>query len=148
MTRTRLLICNCPDLAFKPQALAARLGRAGVAVHLAPPLCTPAGLREWRPRLAAAPGEWLLAACGPERQADFFGLWSQDALRVVDLLAASDLEAAASALTLALASLPPPEPQVPPQSREVLVVGAASPAAKPAWTWPRRALKSIWPTLP
>jgi len=123
MTQTRLLICNCPDLAFKPQALAARLGRAGVAVHLAPPLCTPAGLREWRPRLAAAPGEWLLAACGPERQADFFGLWSQDALRVVDLLAASDLEAAAGALTLALASLPPPEPQVPPQSREVLVVG-------------------------
>jgi heterodisulfide reductase subunit A len=123
MAQAKLLICNCPELPFEAQTLVARLIRAGVAVHLAPPLCTPAGLREWRPRLAAAPGEWLLAACGPERQAGFFGLWAQDALRVVDLLAASDLEAAAGALTLALASPPPPEPQVPPQSREVLVVG-------------------------
>jgi heterodisulfide reductase subunit A len=124
MARYKLLICDCPDLGLKPRALAPRLARAGVAVKVAPPLCTPAGLAELRALLASEAGEWVLGACGPEFNAGLFRrLAGPSPLRVVDLLACPDLETAVAALTLALTVPAPPEPQGPPATRAVLVLG-------------------------
>jgi len=53
MTRRKVLICACPDLAMDGRELAARLKQAGVQADLAPPLCTPDGLARLR-KLAAA----------------------------------------------------------------------------------------------
>ena len=72
MTRRKVLICACPDLAMDGRELAARLKQAGVQADLAPPLCTPDGLARLRKLTAAKARPWLVAACGPEIHAGFF----------------------------------------------------------------------------
>jgi heterodisulfide reductase subunit A len=109
-----ILICRCPDLAFDAQALAARLGAAGVEVRLAPPLCTPEGLKEWTPLKAGG----LLGACGPEVNAGLF-----EGHPVVDLLSCRDLEAAAAAVALAWEAKEAPAAPGKAASGAVLVVG-------------------------
>ncbi len=44
MTRRKVLICACPDLAFDGGELAGRLQQLGVKAELTPPLCAPDGL--------------------------------------------------------------------------------------------------------
>ena len=120
MTRTKVLICACPDLAFDVGELAARLSQAGVQAELAPPLCTPDGLARLRAQ-ASSGRSWLVAACGPEIHAGFFA--RVGGLPVVDVRACPDLLTALGALTLAREA--PAMPAVPagPVCREVLVVG-------------------------
>ncbi len=118
-----LLLCPCPDLAFELRELAERLTRSGAPVRLAGPLCTPAGLKELAAALAE-PRNWVIAACGPRRCAEFLSpLALQPLPEVVDLLAAADLEDAQARLALALDAPPALQPVPPPVSREVLVVG-------------------------
>jgi heterodisulfide reductase subunit A2 len=124
MTRSRVLICACPDLALDGRKLAERLTRFGVEATLAPPLCTPAGVQDWGPRLAAAPGDWLVAACGPGRHHGLFQrLAGDDTLNVVNLLEENDLESAAAAILMAREAKPQAAPQGAPCSQAVLVVG-------------------------
>ena len=72
MTRRKMLICACPDLAFDGRELADRLQQVGVKAELTPPLCTPDGLARFRRLTAAKSRPWLVAACGPEIHAGFF----------------------------------------------------------------------------
>jgi heterodisulfide reductase subunit A len=124
MTRPHILICACPDLALDARKLAERLTHSGVNAILAPPLCTPAGLQEWGPRLAAEAGDWLVAACGPGRHHGLLPrLAGDDTLPVVDLLAQNDLESAAAAILMAREEQPHRAPQDAPYSQAVLVVG-------------------------
>jgi heterodisulfide reductase subunit A len=123
MPLAKVLICNCPDLKVDGGELAARLARAGLEARLAAPLCTPEGLTQLRTLLASGPRDWLLAACGPEVNAGFLRLLAGEALRLVDVLAYEDLEAAAGALLLAREAPPQPEPVVAAPFRDVLVVG-------------------------
>ena len=124
MTRRKVLICACPDLAMDGRELAARLKQAGVQADLAPPLCTPDGLARLRKLTAAKARPWLVAACGPEIQAGFFQALAPEArLPVVDVRSCADLEAAVGALTLALETREQPEIPAVPVCREVLVVG-------------------------
>ncbi|MEW6388096.1 MAG: CoB--CoM heterodisulfide reductase iron-sulfur subunit A family protein [Thermodesulfobacteriota bacterium] len=122
MGRATLIICACPDLQVDPQALAHQLGRTGVEVRLAPPLCTPKGLIELRALLREGDREWLVAACGPERHAGFFQLQAGTPLQVVDLLGCGDLEEALGLLNLARAA-PAVTPVDAPLSRDILVIG-------------------------
>jgi heterodisulfide reductase subunit A len=125
MTRANVLICACPDLAIDGQQLADRLVRLGVKAILSPPLCTPAGLQEWGPRLKNEAQDWLVAACGPaQHQGLFQRLACGDTLPVVDLLHQDDLENAMAAVLMARED----KPAVPsfggvPYSQDVLVVG-------------------------
>ncbi|MEJ5329921.1 MAG: CoB--CoM heterodisulfide reductase iron-sulfur subunit A family protein [Desulfobaccales bacterium] len=114
-----VILCPCQDLPAEPSVLARRLERAGAAVRVSPPLCTPAGLAELEALGEPAEGV-LLAACGPlSRQV----LPVCQPFPVVDLLSAADLEEAVGRVLAALARpLPPPAP-LRLRSREVLVVG-------------------------
>jgi heterodisulfide reductase subunit A len=124
ITKTQILLCACPDLKVETQALAQRLSQAGLKVQVSPPLCTPAGLQEWGPRLAAEPREWLVAACGPAQHHGLFQrLAGDETLPVVDLLAAGDLERAVAAVLLAQKEEFRVVSAGAPHSREVLVVG-------------------------
>jgi heterodisulfide reductase subunit A len=123
MTRRKVLICECPDLGFDGQELAARLQQLGVKAELTPPLCTPAGLARLQGITAAKARNWLVAACGPEIHAGFFRHLAGAALPVVDVRSGADLEAAVGALTLALEAREQPEIVGGPVCREVLVVG-------------------------
>ncbi len=123
MSPNKVLICCCPDLEVEVPALAARLAQGGREVRLAPPLCTPAGQAQLRPLLKAAPGEWLIAACGPERHAGLFELAARAPVAVVDLLSQRDLESASAALTLALARPLGPEAPPGPATPAVLILG-------------------------
>ncbi|MDD3579537.1 MAG: CoB--CoM heterodisulfide reductase iron-sulfur subunit A family protein [Desulfobacca sp.] len=124
MAKVKIIVCQCPELALDAQALVSWLERDGAEVQLLPPLCTPDGLMQLRPRLASPTGEWIIAACGPERHAGLFQrLGPAAALRVVDLLAYSDLESAVAALTLAQTTAFHPEPSIAPVSPAVLIVG-------------------------
>jgi heterodisulfide reductase subunit A len=125
MTRPNVLICACPDLAIDGQQLAERLARLGVNAVLSPPLCTPAGLQEWGPRLKAETGDWLVAACGPaQHQGLFQRLAGDDTLPVVDLLHQDDLENAVAAVLMAQEEKPAaPSPGGVPCTQDVLVVG-------------------------
>ena len=124
MTRRKVLICACPDLAMDGRELAARLKQAGVQADLAPPLCTPDGLARLRKLTAAKARPWLVAACGPEIHAGFFQALAPEArLPVVDVRSCADLETAVGALTLALETREQPEIPAVPVCREVLVVG-------------------------
>jgi len=120
MSISKILICNCPDLAFDGRELAVRLGREGLEAHLASPLCTPAGLKAWRPLPES--GAWLIAACGPQRHPAFSQRLAAQA-PVLDLLDYGEVEAAAGAIILARSAPPPAPRRLPPLSREVLVVG-------------------------
>ena len=122
MTRRKVLICPCPDLAMDSRELAARLKQAGVQAELAPPLCTPDGLARLQKLAAAKARPWLVAACGPEIHAGFFQALAKD-VAVVDVRSCADLETALGALTLALETPEPPESHPVPVCREVLVVG-------------------------
>jgi heterodisulfide reductase subunit A len=122
MSRDSILICTCPDWPVPAPELAAHLTQEGLSVHLAEPLCTPAGLAEGQARLAGASGSWLVAACGRERHPFFFQQLAPGAL-VLDLFEYADLAAAAGAVILAKAAPPPLPPPGPAVSREVLVVG-------------------------
>jgi heterodisulfide reductase subunit A len=125
MTRSNVLICACPDLAIDGQKLADRLARLGVKAILAPPLCTPAGLQEWGPLLAAQSQDWLVAACGPSQHQGLFSrLTGDDSLPVVDLLHQEDLESAVAAILMARQEKPAaPSPGGAPVSQDVLVIG-------------------------
>src|SRR3974390_975506 len=102
MTRPHVLICACPDLALDGQKLVERLTQPGLIARLSPPLCTPAGLQEWGPRLKAEAHDWLVAACGPARHHGLFQrLAGEDVLPVVDLLEQGDLERAVAAILMA-----------------------------------------------
>lgn len=119
-----VLICQCPDLKIDCQTLATRLGQAGIAARLLPPLCTPPGLEQVQALLADKKAAWLIAACGRELNAGLFQRLAGDrALPVVDLLAYHDLESAAGAIILACTMPPPPEPPVSPKSQAVLIIG-------------------------
>ena len=90
MTRRKVLICACPDLAMDGRELAARLKQAGVQAELAPPLCTPDGLARLKKLTAAKARPWLVAACGPEIHAGFFQALAKEApLTVVDVRSCS-----------------------------------------------------------
>jgi heterodisulfide reductase subunit A2 len=124
MTRRKILLCACPDLAFDGEALAIKLERVGAKVELALPLCTPQGLARLRHVLTSQPRQWLAAACGPEIHAGFLpSLGVGQELPVVDVRSCTDLEAALGALTRAMEH--PEELSIPagPVCREVLVVG-------------------------
>jgi heterodisulfide reductase subunit A2 len=124
MTRTRVLLCACPDLKIEAPALARRLSELGLAVQVTPPLCSPAGVQEWTAHLQADPAAWLVAACGPARHHGLFPrLAGDDFVPVVDLLAQEDLEDAVAAVLMAREEQVPPAPEALPASREVLVVG-------------------------
>ena len=124
MTRSKVLICDCPDLALDGGKLLERLAHLGVQAALSPPLCTPAGIKEWGPRLSAQAGDWLVAACGPGRHHGLLPrLAGDDTLAVVDLLEQSDLESAAVAILMAREGQPAGAAQGAPASRAVLVVG-------------------------
>jgi heterodisulfide reductase subunit A len=124
MTRRKVLICACPDLALDGLELAARLQQAGFQADLAPPLCTPDGLARLKKLAAAKTRPWLVAACGPEIHAGFFpALGGKTPLAVVDVRSAPDLNTALGALTLALSAPEPPEISAAAPSQEVLVVG-------------------------
>ena len=125
MIRPNVLICTCPDLALDSQKLADRLARLGVNAVLSPPLCTPAGLQEWGPLLAAQSQDWLVAACGPaQHQGLFPRLAGDNILPVVDLLHQADLESAVAAILVAGEEKPAaPCPAGAPISQDVLVVG-------------------------
>lgn len=124
MTRPNVLICACPDLALDGRKLADRLTRLGVKAEIGSPLCTPAGVQTWRPRLRAAPQDWLVAACGPARHHGLFQrLTGDDTLPVLDLLAENDLESAVAAVLMAREEIPGAASGGVPYSREVLVVG-------------------------
>ena len=124
MVRPNVLICACPDLALDGRKLAERLTQLGVKAHLAPPLCTPAGIKEWGPRLMAEARDWLVAACGPARHHGLFQrLAGDDTLRGFDLLDQNDLESAVAAILMAREEKPASAPQIPPYSQAVLVVG-------------------------
>jgi heterodisulfide reductase subunit A len=124
MTRHKILLCACPDLAFNGRELASRLQQLGVKAELAPPLCAPDGLAQLRKLAATRRKPYLVAACGPEIHAGFFqGLAVREPVRVVDVRSCGDLESAVGTLTLALET--PETPIIPtgPVGREVLVVG-------------------------
>jgi heterodisulfide reductase subunit A len=124
ITKTQVLLCACPDLKVEVQNLAQRLSQAGLRVEVSPPLCTPAGLEEWGPRLTAEPREWLVAACGPAQHHGLFQrLAGDEPLAMVDLLAADDLESAVAAVLLAQNEEIRLVSAGAPHSREVLVVG-------------------------
>ncbi len=124
MAKTQVLLCACPDLKVEAQTLAESLSQAGLQVQVASPLCTPAGLEEWGPRLAAEPRDWLVAACGPAQHHGLFQrLAGDERLPVVDLLAAHDLEGAVAAVLLSQQEGLRLISAGPPHSREVLVVG-------------------------
>lgn len=125
MTHKRFLLCFCPDLKFDVRELARRLAQGGVEAHVAPPLCTPAGIEEWGPRLQAASGSWRLGACDFARQAGLFHHLAGDTpLSVADLLGEGDLEGALGVLLSAGEPAPgPAQWATTPVSREVLVVG-------------------------
>ncbi|MGA9756234.1 MAG: hypothetical protein WBV23_13945, partial [Desulfobaccales bacterium] len=93
MTRRKVLICPCPDLAIDGRELAARLKEMGVPAELGPPLCTPDGLARLKKLTAAKAGTWLVAACGPEIHAGFLPE------PVVDVRSCADLSTAMGALT-------------------------------------------------
>jgi len=119
---SRLILCPCPDLPAEVAALARRLENLGAPVHLAPALCSPAGLQELD-SLGTAAGEVLIAACGPQRVAAFRDPPGAPLPPVVDLLTATDLEEAAARVAAALARPPAPAPEVPAPPRAVLVIG-------------------------
>jgi heterodisulfide reductase subunit A len=124
MTRQKILICTCPDLAVDGGELVGRLQQLGVKAELTPPLCAPDGLERLQRLTASKSCNWLVAACGPEIHAGFFQeLAGKRPLPVVDVRSCYDLESAVGALTLALQT--PEQPDIPagPASREVLVVG-------------------------
>jgi heterodisulfide reductase subunit A2 len=124
MTQPKLIICNCPDLAFSGRDLKDRLAETGTDVELAPPLCTPAGLARLRALTAAAPEACVIGACGPEVNAGLFKLLAGTAPpAVVDLLGCREMETAVGALTLAGSGAPAAVPATSAASREVLVVG-------------------------
>jgi heterodisulfide reductase subunit A len=125
MTRPNVLICACPDLAIDGQKLVERLEQTGVNAILSPPLCTPAGLQEWGPRLRTETGDWLVAACGPAQHHGLLPrLAGDDTLPVMDLLNQDDLESAVAAILTTreekTAALSPGGVAC---SRDVLVVG-------------------------
>ena len=124
MTRRKILLCACPDLAVDSRELMGRLQQLGVKAELTPPLCTPDGLARLQRLTTSKSRNWLVAACGPEIHAGFFqGLTEKEPLPVVDVRSCGELESAVGALTLALQT--PEQPIIPagPVSREVLVVG-------------------------
>jgi heterodisulfide reductase subunit A len=124
MTRQKILICTCPDLAVDGGELVGRLQQLGVKAELTPPLCAPDGLERLQRLTASKSCNWLVAACGPEIHAGFFQeLAGKRPLPVVDVRSCYDLESAVGALTLALQT--PEQPDIPagPASRAVLVVG-------------------------
>ncbi len=124
MARGKILLCACPDLRVETQELARRLSQAGLEVQVSPPLCTPAGLEEWAPRLKAEATEWLVAACGPRRHHGLFQrLAGEEPLQVVDVLAEGDLEKAVGAVLVGREEEVGAAPGETPPSREVLVVG-------------------------
>jgi heterodisulfide reductase subunit A len=124
MTRRKILLCACPDLAFNGGELAGRLQQLGVKAELTPPLCAPDGLARLQRLLTSKSRNWLVAACGPEIHAGFFqGLAGKEPMPVVDVRSCADLESAVGALTLALQTPETPITPTGPVSREVLVVG-------------------------
>jgi heterodisulfide reductase subunit A len=124
MTKSRVLLCNCPDLKVKVEDLAQRLAQAGLKVQVSPPLCTPAGLQEQGARLQAEAGEWLVAACGPAQHHGLFQrLAGEETLPVVNLLEEDHLESAVAAILTTLAEEIPVVPGEALPHREVLVVG-------------------------
>jgi len=123
MTKRKVLICACPDLAMDAGELARRLEQVGVKAELAPPLCTPPGLARLQGIAAARARTWVVAACGPEIHAGFFRHLAGAALPVVDLRSCADLEAAMGAMTLALEDREQPAVSGGAVCREVLVVG-------------------------
>jgi heterodisulfide reductase subunit A len=125
MTRPNVLICACPDLAIDGQKLADRLTQLGVHAAVSPPLCTPAGLQEWGPRLKNEAQDWLVAACGPSQHQGLFArLAGDETLPVTDLLHQDDLESAVAEVLMALEDKPGGSPLgVIPSSQDVLVVG-------------------------
>ncbi|MDI6852024.1 MAG: CoB--CoM heterodisulfide reductase iron-sulfur subunit A family protein [Deltaproteobacteria bacterium] len=124
MTINKVLICPCPDLKIDLRVLQEYLARGGLAARLPAPLCTPAGLKELKNYLASEPEGLLIAACGPEVNADLFRrVFGEKAPPVIDLLSISDPETAAGVLTLACAAPPEAAPRPAPASRDVLVVG-------------------------
>jgi heterodisulfide reductase subunit A len=124
MTRLKVLLCACPDLAFDGRELAGRLQQLGFKAELTPPLCTPDGLARLQRLTTSKSRNWLAAACGPEIHAGFFqGLDGKEPLRVVDVRSCGDLESAVGALTLVLQTPEEPGISTSPVCREVLVVG-------------------------
>jgi len=126
MTRPNVLICACPDLAIDGVKLTERLEQAGLKALLCPPLCTPAGMQEWGPRLQAETGEWLVAACGPARHHGLFQrLAGGRALPVIDLLVHDDLENTIAAILMAREEKAASAflPGGPPSCQAVLVAG-------------------------
>jgi heterodisulfide reductase subunit A2 len=124
MSRRRVLICACPDLAIDGRELALRLERAGLKAEVAPPLCTPDGLARLRKLMAGKARPRLVAACGPEIHTGFFqSLAGEKQLPVADVRSCADLETAMGVLTLALEAPETPERPGVPVGREVLVVG-------------------------
>jgi heterodisulfide reductase subunit A2 len=124
MTRLKVLLCACPDLAFDGRELVNRLQQLGVKAEQTPPLCAPDGLARLQRLTTSKSLNWLVAACGPEINAGFFqGLSGKGALPVLDVRSCGDLESAVGALTLAFQTPEQPVIRAGPVCREVLVVG-------------------------
>jgi heterodisulfide reductase subunit A2 len=124
MSRRKILLCACPDLAFDGQELITRLQQLGVKAELAPPLCAPEGLAQLRDLSATKARRWLVGACGPEIHAGFFqDVNRKTSLPVVDVRSCTDLESAVGTLTLALETKELPPLSAGAVCREVLVVG-------------------------
>ncbi len=117
-----VILCPCPDLPAGAAAVARRLEKAGAAVTVSAPLCSPAGLRELASQAAAA-GRVLVGACHPLAQEVLPVIGGAATWPVVDLLSAADLEEAVGRVLAALARPLPPAAPSPVGSREVLVVG-------------------------
>jgi len=117
----KLLLCNCPELRFDPQEVVRQLAEAGCQAQLTPPMCTPAGLQQ-AVNLVTDPEGWLLAACGPPRQAGLFGrLWKKP--NVLDLLGCAGVEEAVGAILLGLKAPAASPGETAPLHQSVLVVG-------------------------
>lgn len=123
MVPKKLLLCRCPDLKVDLDAVLAELAQQNLEVEILAPCCTPAGLARLQAVLAAAPQDYVLAACGPELSNRFFRLLTELRVPVVDLWAWRDPVAAASELLLAAMQGEQLSLSLAPGPKEVLVIG-------------------------
>ncbi|MDD2904319.1 MAG: CoB--CoM heterodisulfide reductase iron-sulfur subunit A family protein [Syntrophales bacterium] len=117
----KLLLCSCPEIPFDLSAVYRQLADAGYKVHLTPPMCTPAGLKEASTQVRK-PGPWLLAACSATHHAGMFKHLLKES-RLIDLRCCAGPEEAVGAILLALETTTPPQQLDLPYHQEVLIVG-------------------------
>ena len=117
----KLLLCNCPELRFDLPEAVRQLGDAGWRAHLAPPVCTPGGLKQ-ASALLGKPGEWLLAACEAAGRARLFRHLRKEP-RVIDLRGCAASEEAVGVILPALEGLEAPPKATLPLHQAVLVIG-------------------------